>query len=302
MSQHIGDMENLETLEAFEASVAHFEHIFRVQPELIACDLHPDYLSTRWALARAGEMPVRQVQHHHAHIAALLGEHQHDGRTPVIGISFDGTGYGTDGAIWGGEALLATYREFERVAHLAYMPQAGGDAAVRRPYRLALAYLWAADLPWNERLAPVAACPPAEREVLRRQLETDLNTIPTSSMGRLFDAVAALAGVRQVVTYEAQAAIEFEALVDPAEEDSYHFDLSGEQIDLMAVVGAGGARRAGRRHPTADRRALPQRRGRSGPARQPRPAAAARTGAGRAERRRLSERNPAGEGGDAAGG
>lgn len=239
MSQHIGDMENLETLQAFEQAAAHFEHIFRVQPELIACDMHPDYLSTRWALANEAHLPVVRVQHHHAHIAAVLGEHQFDGRQPVIGLSFDGTGYGPDGAIWGGEMLIADYADYRRAAHLRYMPLAGGDAAVKRPYRLALSYLWAAGLAWDERLASVQACPPAERDLLRRQLETDLNVVPTSSMGRLFDVVAALAGVRQMVSYEAQAAIEFEALADPAETAAYSLMLAGEEIDprpLLAEV------------------------------------------------------------------
>ena len=236
MSQHIGDMENLETLRAFEQAAAHFEHIFRVEPELIACDLHPDYLSTRWALANEAQLPVRQVQHHHAHIAAVMGEHRLGGRQPVIGLSFDGTGYGPDGAIWGGEVLLADYKGYQRAAHLRYMPLAGGDAAVKRPYRLALSYLWAAGLPWDERLASVQACPPAERDLLRRQLETDLNVVPTSSMGRLFDVVAALSGVRQVVSYEAQAAIEFEALVDPVETGAYPFGLAGEEMDSRPLL------------------------------------------------------------------
>jgi hydrogenase maturation protein HypF len=190
-------------------------------------------------LSNNAHLPVLQVQHHHAHIAAVMGEHRLDGCQPVIGLSFDGTGYGPDGAIWGGEVLLANYADYQRAAHLRYMPLAGGDAAVNRPYRLALSYLWAAGLAWDERLASVEACPPAERELLRRQLETDLNVVPTSSMGRLFDVVAALAGVRQVVSYEAQAAIEFEALAEPAETAAYSFGLAGEEIDprpLLAEV------------------------------------------------------------------
>jgi hydrogenase maturation protein HypF len=236
MSQHIGDMENLETLQAFEQAVAHFEHIFRSQPELIACDMHPDYLSTRWALSNNAHLPVLQVQHHHAHIAAVMGEHRLDGRQAVIGLSFDGTGYGPDGAIWGGEVLLADYAGFERAAHLRYMPLAGGDAAVNRPYRLALSYLWAAGLEWNERLTSVQACPPDERTLLLRQLETNLNVVPTSSMGRLFDVVAALAGVRQVVSYEAQAAIEFEALADPAVTSRYEFGFIAEEVDPRPLL------------------------------------------------------------------
>jgi hydrogenase maturation protein HypF len=133
---------------------------------------------------------------------------------PVIGFSFDGTGFGTDGAIWGGEMLLASYTSFERRAHLRYVPLPGGDSAVRRPYRSALAHLWAAGSEWAGSLPPVAACPPAELALLQRQLETGFNTVLTSSMGRLCDAVAALAGVCQVASYEAQAAIELESLID----------------------------------------------------------------------------------------
>jgi hydrogenase maturation protein HypF len=225
LSQHIGDMQNLETLHAFERAVGHMQTIFRITPETIACDLHPGYLSTRWAEEHAGARQVIKVQHHHAHIAAVMAEHELDGRRPVIGFSFDGTGYGTDGAIWGGEVLIADYRGFERAAHLQYFPLPGGDAAIRRPYRAALAALWAAGIEWDDRLPAVAASTATERGVLQRQLETGLNTVPTSSMGRLFDAVAALAGVRQTANYEAQAAIEFEALVDPHVKSSYQFTL-----------------------------------------------------------------------------
>jgi len=251
MSQHIGDMENLETLAAFDQAVAHFKHIFRVEPELIACDMHPGYLSTRWAEEQQGRRaggqgsisfqppcPLILVQHHHAHIAAVMAEHQLDGAEPVIGFSFDGTGYGTDGAIWGGEVFIADYQTFERVAHLKYTPLAGGDAAVKRPYRLALAQLWAAGVDWDERLPCVAACPAVERRVIKRQLETGFNSVPTSSFGRLFDAVASLAGVRQVVTYEAQAAIEFEALAATGIEVGYAFDLEADQFDAAPVIQA----------------------------------------------------------------
>jgi hydrogenase maturation protein HypF len=181
-----------------------------------------------------------KVQHHHAHIAAVMAEHGLDDR-PVIGFSFDGTGYGTDGAIWGGEVLIADYRGFERAAHVQYFPLPGGDAAIRRPYRAALAALWAGGIDWLDRLPPVAASTATERNVLQRQLETGLNTVPTSSMGRLFDAVAALAGVRQTANYEAQAAIEFEALVDQHVKSSYQFTLptgGATGIDAAPVLQA----------------------------------------------------------------
>jgi hydrogenase maturation protein HypF len=241
LSQHIGDMQKLETLQTFAHAVAHMQSLFRIAPEVVACDLHPGYLSTRWAEEYAGERPLVKVQHHHAHIAAVMAEQGLDGRAPVIGFSFDGTGYGTDGAIWGGEVLIADYRRFRRAAHLQYFPLPGGDAAIRRPYRTALAALWAAGVEWAEELPPVAAIPPTERGVLQRQLETGLAAVPTSSMGRLFDAVAALIGVRQRVNYEAQAAIELEALVDENTTDGYHFGLPtaiGSSFDATPVVQA----------------------------------------------------------------
>jgi hydrogenase maturation protein HypF len=218
MSQHIGDMANLETLAAFDAARAHLQRLFRIAPRVVACDRHPGYLSTSWAREHATreQLPLVQVQHHHAHIAAVMAEHRLDGDAPVLGVCFDGTGYGDDGAIWGGEVLIADYRGFHRVAHLAYVPQPGGDLAVQRPYRMALAHLWSAGIAWDEDLAPVAACPELERRVLAQQLRANLNCAPTSSMGRLFDAVAALIGVQQHAAYEAQAAIEMEALADAA--------------------------------------------------------------------------------------
>ncbi len=232
MSAHIGDMENLETLQAFETAVSHFQSIFRAQPERIVCDLHPGYLSTQWAERQATQhnIPLTKVQHHHAHIAAVMAEHQHDGKQPVIGFSFDGTGYGTDGAIWGGEVMLADYHGFERVGHLKYVPLVGGDAAVKRPFRVALSHLWAAGIEWSGDLPCVQGVTAVEQAIIRKQLETGLNSVPTSSMGRLFDAVAALAGIRQTVTYEAQAAIEFESLVDPTVTDSYTFKISYTEI------------------------------------------------------------------------
>ena len=232
LSQHIGDMENYETLRFFAQMVEQLARTFRVEPELIACDMHPGYLSTRHAQELAGRdgVPLVAVQHHHAHVASCMAENGLDGERPAIGVALDGTGYGTDGAIWGGEFLVADYVSFRRAAQLRYLPLPGGDAAIRRPYRVALAYLWAAGIPWQEDLPPVAACPPAERAVLQRQLERGLNTVPTSSMGRLFDAVAALAGVRQEVNYEAQAAIELEGLTSAAEAGFYEFaqERSGE--------------------------------------------------------------------------
>jgi hydrogenase maturation protein HypF len=211
LSAHVGDMDDLATLTAFTVAQAQLESITGVTPRLLAADRHPGYRSVGWARRHAAGRPLRQVQHHHAHVAAVMAEHGLDGTRPVIGVAFDGTGYGDDGAVWGGEFLIADYDGYRRAAHLAYVPLPGGDAAVRRPYRMALAHLWAAGLPWPPGTPPSSACPDDERVLLGRQLERGLNCVPTSSVGRLFDAVASLAGVCQQAGYEAQAAVELEA-------------------------------------------------------------------------------------------
>ena len=223
LSHHIGDLENYETLRSFEDGIAHFERLFRVQPQVIACDLHPDYLATRYAIRRAqeAELPLLRIQHHHAHIAACMADNGLDGGHPVIGVALDGTGYGDDGAIWGGEILIADYRGYKRFAHLEYLPLPGGDAATRKPARIALAYLWAAGIPWEDDLPPARALCGDDRTLLRSMLAHDINCPRTSSMGRLFDAVAALAGLRAEINYEGQAAIEFEALAAPSVEAEY---------------------------------------------------------------------------------
>jgi hydrogenase maturation protein HypF len=238
ISHHIGDMENFETLRSFEDGVEYFERMFRIHPEAIVCDLHPDYLSSRYALQRAqrDDLQVFRVQHHHAHIAACMADNGLDDSHPVIGLAFDGTGYGADGAIWGGEFLVADYSGYQRPYHLDYFPLPGGDAAIKRPARTALALLWQLGLDWDDSLAPVQNLCFEERQALRIQLERGLNTPLTSSMGRLFDAVAALAGVRQTVNYEAQAAIEFETAVDPLELGVYRFDIRENVVDMGGAV------------------------------------------------------------------
>ncbi|MER5971972.1 carbamoyltransferase HypF [Streptomyces sp. NPDC002055] len=210
LSAHVGDMDDLSTLHAFEAATGHLRALTSVTPVVTVADRHPGYRSAQWAGRTAAGRPLRRVQHHHAHVASTMAEHGLDGSAPVIGVAFDGTGYGDDAAVWGGEVLLADYDGFERFAHLAYVPLPGGDAAVRNPYRMALSHLRAAGLPWDEDLPCTAACRPGELRLLGRQLDRNLNCVPTSSMGRLFDAVSSLAGVRHRVDYEAQAAMELE--------------------------------------------------------------------------------------------
>ncbi len=216
MSQHIGDTQNLETLAMLARTAATLCDLQRVRPTAIVSDAHPGYLSRRWAgeEARRREVPHLTVQHHHAHLASLLAEHRIPPGDPVLGFAFDGTGYGTDGTIWGGELLLGSYAGVERVGHLRPVLLPGGDAAVRRPLRTALAHLAAG----GEQPPPalIAGAEPNELAVVGRMLETGTGCTPTTSMGRLFDAIASLLDVRQTVDYEGQAAIELEALAATA--------------------------------------------------------------------------------------
>jgi hydrogenase maturation protein HypF len=237
MSAHIGDMDDLATLTAFDGAVRQLTAVTGVAPGLLAADRHPGYRSAGWAARTAAGRPVHRVQHHHAHVAAAMAEAGLDGRRPVIGVAFDGTGYGDDGAVWGGEFLLADYDGYRRFAHLGYVPLPGGDAVVRRPYRMALAHLYAAGLPWTAGLPCVAACAEDELPVLARQLERGLNCVPTSSMGRLFDAVSSLAGVCHEAGYEAQAAVELEAAAvayGELPQNGYTFGLPREDGPLIA--------------------------------------------------------------------
>ncbi|MGI8577303.1 MAG: carbamoyltransferase HypF [Nocardioidaceae bacterium] len=236
LSQHIGDMDDVATVDAFEAAERHLELLTGVRPVVIVSDAHPGYRSTRWAAAHHAGRPVLAVQHHHAHVAAVMGEHGLDGNTPVIGFAFDGTGYGPDGAIWGGEVLVADYQGFRRFAHLGYVPLAGGDASVERPYRMALSHLRSAGVEWSPDLPPVVACPAGERTVLAHQLATGFGCVHTSSMGRLFDAVASLVGVRHVCDYEAEAAMVLEAVADgDAGAGGYGFSIRDSSQGDVAI-------------------------------------------------------------------
>ncbi|MFI9722192.1 carbamoyltransferase HypF [Streptomyces sp. NPDC052396] len=211
LSQHIGDLGELATLTAFERALDHLTALTGVHPELLAADRHPRYRSSAWARDHAAGRALRLVQHHHAHIASAMADAGLDGTTPVIGVAFDGTGYGEDGAVWGGELMLAGYTGYRRLAHLAYVPLPGGDAAVRNPCRMALSHLRSAGLPWESGLPCVDACAEEERRLLARQLERGVACVPTSSMGRLFDAVSSLVGVCHRAGHEAEAAAGLEA-------------------------------------------------------------------------------------------
>jgi hydrogenase maturation protein HypF len=218
LSQHIGDMENLETLEHYQRTVALYERLFRIEPERIAHDLHPDYMATKYARQRAEGSGIEAVaiQHHHAHLAACLADNGWPaGGEPAIGAIMDGTGYGQDGRIWGGEWLVGDYRGYARAAHLAYLPLPGGDAATAHPWRIAYSYLWTL-----LGRVPNGVVPPevdeCQLELLRAQLERELNCPQTSSMGRLFDAVSAMLGICTHASYEAQAAIELEGIAAEA--------------------------------------------------------------------------------------
>ena len=230
LSHHIGDMGNLETLQSFKMGIKHFETLFRVQPEILAYDEHPNYLATRYALARAenDSLAAVGVQHHHAHIAACMAENGCSGEEAVIGVAFDGTGYGIDGAIWGGEFLISDYSKFQRAAHLDYIALPGGDAGTRKPARVAVAHLLKAGIPLDNDLAPISTLSEIEQGIIVRQINTSFNSPLTSSMGRLFDAVSSITGVRQEINYEGQAAIELEAIADPDENSGYHFEIQVE--------------------------------------------------------------------------
>jgi len=234
VSHHIGDMENLEVLTSFREGIEHYSRLFDIQPQAVAYDLHPEYMATKYALDI--DVPHKVgVQHHHAHIASVIAEHSLEG--PVIGVAADGTGYGTDGAIWGCEIMVADLLGFERVAHLQYVPLPGGEQAVRQPWRMAAVYLERAfgqdfltlDIPFVRGLNQASWRP------LTQMIAKGINAPLTSSLGRLFDAVAALLGVGQVALYEGQAAIEMEMQAEPAEQ-AYPFDITGESLAQLDVT------------------------------------------------------------------
>jgi hydrogenase maturation protein HypF len=238
VSHHIGDLENLETLRSFTAGIEHYRRLFHLQPEAVAYDLHPEYLSTKYALALDSIEYRIGVQHHHAHIASCMADNLIEGE--VIGVAMDGLGFGTDSRMWGGEFFVANLREAERAAHLDYIPMPGGAKAIREPWRMAAVYLHRAlgddflnlDLPFVQTMDRKAW------RALRRMAESGTNSPQTSSMGRLFDAVSSLVGLRNTVNYEGQAAIELEAIADRSLTEHYEFEIGadGKTIKAEALI------------------------------------------------------------------
>ncbi len=232
LSQHIGDMENMETLASFESGIEHFRRVFRVSPEVIAYDLHPEYLATRYALQQKSEgIELVGVQHHQAHIASCMADNGENG--PVIGVAFDGTGYGEDGQIWGGEFLVGDFQHFARSAHFKYVVLPGGEAAIKKPYRMALSYLSGLPQALVKGLSLFGRVDPQELRIIEKQIETRLNSPLTSSCGRLFDAVSSLLGMCDVVTYEGEAAVKLEMLADESVKETYHWPFSQKSLPLI---------------------------------------------------------------------
>ena len=233
LSQHIGDLENLATYDFFVQTIEHLENVLRIRPQVVAYDRHPDYLSTRYARERAGVEKVA-VQHHHAHIAGCMAEHRIEG--PVMGLAFDGTGWGPDGTIWGGEILIADQARFRRVASLSPLPMPGGAAAVREPWRMAVSCLYDAfgeglqnlDLPWLNEVGVKKV------GLLVTMIQKGINAPMTSSLGRLFDGVAAILGLRRQVSFEGQAAMDLEMLAGEAGEA--HYDDQWEEGEVIRVL------------------------------------------------------------------
>src|SRR4029453_15563293 len=298
VSHHIGDLENYETYRSFTEGVGHFRRLFAVEPEVVAHDLHPEYLSTKYALEPDG-VELEGVQHHHAHVAACLADNGEPG--PVIGVAFDGLGYGSDGTIWGGELLVADLEGFRRAGHLETVPMPGGAAAIREPWRMAGAW----------RGPALARQAPHRWAVVGRNLgrweqvvalaRSGTASPVTSSAGRLFDAVAAILGVRDAVNYEGQAAVELEQLADPSETAAHPGRDPPPRARRRAP--AAGRVRPGPRPPgggrvrgrgPAGRRPLPQRPGRGHRRRLPGPSRRHRAGDGGPLRRGLPEHAPPG--------
>lgn len=238
LSQHIGDLENVATYDFFQLTIRHMQKILDVRPEIIAYDLHPDYLSTRWALEQGGVEKIA-VQHHHAHIASAMAENQID--SPAIGLAFDGTGYGTDGTVWGGEILIADIGQFARAAHLAYVPMPGSAAAIKEPWRMAVSYLYDAlgEGFWDLDLPLLKAIEDSKIQIMVDMVNSRVNAPLTSSLGRLFDGIAAIIGIRNQVRFEGQAAMELEMLAGGQADTLYDYEwisADGLKISTRPII------------------------------------------------------------------
>jgi hydrogenase maturation protein HypF len=241
LGPHVGDLDNLETYAALEAAAARLEAFLELRPEVVACDLHPLYLSTRYARERAGALgaPLVEIQHHHAHVASAMAEHGIEG--PVLGLAWDGTGLGTDGAAWGGELLLAWRDRFERLATFRPIPLAGGDRAIHDPWRIALAALLDAfdGAPPLERLPLFAKVPAGELGIVRRMLEGGVNAPRAHGAGRAFDAAGALVLARPASRHEGQVAVALDGAARDGSVEPYPFDVDGAgdaaELDLRPL-------------------------------------------------------------------
>jgi hydrogenase maturation protein HypF len=229
LSQHIGDLENLASYEFYQLTIRHMKRILDISPEIIAFDLHPDYLSTRYAEEQQDVQKI-QVQHHHAHIVSAMGENMLVGA--VIGLSFDGTGYGSDGTIWGGEILISEIEKFSRAAHFAYVPMPGSAAAIKEPWRMAVSYLydafgegfWDLDLPFLKKIDH------KKIKIIVEMISKQLNSPLTSSLGRFFDGIASIVGIRNHVFFEGQAAMELEMLAEKTANEIYDYKWESQEI------------------------------------------------------------------------
>lgn len=234
LSQHIGDLENLSAYEFFMSTIDHMKRLLDISPEMVAYDLHPDYLSTRYA-AELGGIKKIPVQHHHAHIASCMAENLIDG--PVIGLSFDGTGYGADGNIWGGEILVADHKTYRRAAHVSYTPMPGGASAVKEPWRMAVSYLYHTfgDAFMDLDLPVLKSIDEKRIKIMVEMIQKKVNAPDTSSLGRLFDAIAAIIGIRNRVAFEGQAAIELEMLAEKTTAAFYDYDRVSGDVHRVLV-------------------------------------------------------------------
>jgi hydrogenase maturation protein HypF len=232
MSHHIGDLENLETLTSFEEGIEHFKKLFYIEPKAVAYDLHPDYLSTQYALS-IPNIPRIGVQHHHAHIVSVMAENGMEG--DVIGVALDGTGFGSDGTIWGGEFIRANLRDFNRLAHLKNVPMPGSTMAIKEPWRMAMVHLSEAfgDEAIKLKLDLIKRIDFQKWDTLKRAIEKKINTPWTSSMGRLFDAISSLLSIRDEVHYEGQAAIELEMIADQDVTEGYLFHIHHDETPMV---------------------------------------------------------------------